>query len=138
MVRFTNGTWMLCRVLNWQQQRDQWLVHLAWGDAGTAYNGWFLHDPERVTGPPGDSPDLQRAIPRDNGTYRSVRDPWQLRFKDGSWRDVTALAWWKDRDLRDVVQIEWSSPSIGLRSDTFLADPAKMREHPGEPNWTPW
>jgi hypothetical protein len=53
MVRFSDGSWMLCRVLNWQQQRDRWLVHLAWGDSGTAHDGWFVHDPERVTGPPG-------------------------------------------------------------------------------------
>lgn len=48
MVRFTDRSWALCRVLGWQRRGDGWIIGLAWGDFGVMREGWFAHDPERV------------------------------------------------------------------------------------------
>lgn len=53
MVEFTDRTWGLCWVLEWQRAGDGWTVHLAWGEWGHVPDGWFVHNPEHVTGPPG-------------------------------------------------------------------------------------
>lgn len=48
MVRFTDGTLHLCRVLAWQRRGDGWIVALAWGDSGTVRDEWFVHEAGKV------------------------------------------------------------------------------------------
>lgn len=45
MVRFTDGSWALCRVGAWQRREGRWIVHLSWGDFGVIREGWFWHEP---------------------------------------------------------------------------------------------
>jgi hypothetical protein len=76
-------------------------------------------------------PALERAVPadspgRDPG-YRPDSSPWEFLFGDGEWHQVKAVAWWTDRNGRDVVQIEWHIGGSTFE-ETYLVDLAKMRE----------
>jgi hypothetical protein len=65
--------------------------------------------------PPGDDVD--------NGTWRKLGEPREVLFGDGSWRPVTAVAWWLNRDGQPVVQLQWRS-----WGQAYIADPERIRE----------
>ena len=51
MVRFLDGSWRLCTVIEWRQDPDGWACHLQWGVSGRTVEGWYQYDPEKVTEP---------------------------------------------------------------------------------------
>ena len=92
---------------------------------------------------PRDTPGLQRAIPTDSpgdsGTHRSVRDLWEVPFRDGTWRTVEVRAWWTDRHGRWVIQVKYHVRGEGTFGEMYLADPERMRAFEDEPpEFCPW
>lgn len=49
MVRFRDGSWRRCTVLEWRLDPDGWACHLQWGVSGQVVEAWYRHDPEKVT-----------------------------------------------------------------------------------------
>lgn len=90
------------------------------------------------------NPALEEAVPdsrgaTDGSSVRTADDIWEMLFGDGQWRNVTALAWWQDRHGRWVVQVRYHVHGEGRFTGLYVADPAKMREHDGEPaDFRPW
>jgi hypothetical protein len=79
---------------------------------------------------PRERPALTEALPVDdvgNGTWRELGEPREVQFGDGSWRHVTALAWWLNRHGQPVVQLLWSSGGT-MGGQAYLADPELIRE----------
>ena len=83
--------------------------------------------------PPRDSrecPALEVALPADdvdNGTWKALGEPREALFGDGSWREVTVVAWWADRHGRPVVQLQWHSAGTTW-SGVYLVMPERIRE----------
>ena len=49
IVQFLDGTWRLCRVIDWRQRADKaWVCDLRWGVAGRLYQARYIYDPARV------------------------------------------------------------------------------------------
>lgn len=49
IVQFLDGTWRLCRVIDWRQRADKaWVCDLRWGVSGRLYQGRYIYDPARV------------------------------------------------------------------------------------------
>lgn len=91
---------------------------------------------------PRSNPALERAIPADSPGdpgHRSVGDPWEMLFRDGTWRTVEARAWWRDRFGRWVVQVEYGVRGEGTHGEMYLADAERMRAFEDEPpEFSPW
>ena len=51
MVRFLDGSWRLCTVIEWRQDLDGWACHLQWGVSGRTVEGWYQYDAEKITEP---------------------------------------------------------------------------------------
>jgi hypothetical protein len=43
-----SGTWQLVSVVGWQHDGRRWRCLLQWGVQGTVYEGWYLHDPDKL------------------------------------------------------------------------------------------
>ena len=82
---------------------------------------------------PGDPrlrPALERAIPADtvpDDTFRLEGIPCDVLFGDGRWHPARLVARWRDRNGREVVQIEWFA-ELSTWTEEYLADPEKIRE----------
>lgn len=49
MVRFLDGTWRLCKVLEGRRIPGGWACHLSWGVSGRVMDGWFRHNAENMS-----------------------------------------------------------------------------------------
>jgi hypothetical protein len=79
---------------------------------------------------PRECPALEVALPADdvdNGTWQALGEPREVLFGDGSWRQVTVIAWWADRHGRPVVQLQWSA-QLTMWTGEYLADAERIRE----------
>lgn len=48
-MQFRGGTWRLCRVMGWRQDRERtWWCLLRWGVSGELHEDWYLFDGEKV------------------------------------------------------------------------------------------
>lgn len=75
-------------------------------------------------------PDLEVSRPADAAGQVRVPVPpelWEVLFTGGERHLVHVRAWRKDVRGRDVIDVEWRADG-GTWSDSFLANPAKMRE----------
>jgi len=75
-------------------------------------------------------PALERSLPADavpGGPRLSVREPWLVLFGDGQEHQVTVRAWRKDRQDRDVIDVEWHAAG-DTWGESYRADLRKMRE----------
>ncbi len=79
---------------------------------------------------PRECPALTEEPPGDdlgNGTWRELGEPRKVKFGDGSWRQVTAVARRLNRHGQPVLQLQWSSGGDHV-GDAYIADPALIRE----------
>jgi len=43
-----DGTWQAVKVITWQKDGNRWRCLLQWGVTGAEYEGWYIHDPQRL------------------------------------------------------------------------------------------
>ena len=43
-----DGTWQAVKVITWQQDGNRWRCLLQWGVSGAEYEGWYIHNPQRL------------------------------------------------------------------------------------------
>jgi hypothetical protein len=75
-------------------------------------------------------PALKEALPADdagNSTWRSLGEPREVLFGDGSWHPVTVIACWRNRNGDLVVQLQWSA-RLTMWTGEYIADPSSIRE----------
>jgi hypothetical protein len=81
---------------------------------------------------PEECPALREAPPADdvpNGTWRELGDPWKVLFGDpggDDWREVTAMASWRNRHGKPVVQVEWRDGATTW-GGAYITDPERIR-----------
>ena len=77
-------------------------------------------------------PALEVVPPTDAGApgYRHDRTLYEFLWGDGEWHTVTIRGWRKDARGRQVVDVEFHAAG-GTWSESYLYDPAKVRDHGG-------